>query len=139
MTTHTRVQPWWDVLAQDAEAYQARKQAYAEMMLDAIERTIPGFGSAVSLALPGSPVTYQFYTDRHRGMVGGFPMRSLLAARGPRVGLPNVRLVGDSIFPGQSTAGVTLGALRVAADVRGTLPLRRRRSISLPKWSESVR
>jgi hypothetical protein len=28
-----------------------------------------------------------------------------------------VWLVGDSIFPGQSTAGVTLGALRVAREI----------------------
>jgi phytoene dehydrogenase-like protein len=31
--------------------------------------------------------------------------------------MPGVWLVGDSIFPGQSTAGVTLGAMRVAAEV----------------------
>ena len=57
-----------------------------------------------------------------QGMVGGFPQTSLFRARGPRTGLPNVRLVGDSIFPGQSTAGVTLGAQRVVQDVMRTLP-----------------
>jgi phytoene dehydrogenase-like protein len=54
-------------------------------------------------------------------MVGGFPQTSLFAARGPRTGIANVRLVGDSIFPGQSTAGVSLGALRVAHDVQRQL------------------
>jgi phytoene dehydrogenase-like protein len=44
-------------------------------------------------------------------------MAAAVGARGPRTGLANLWLVGDSIFPGQSTAGVTLGALRVAGEV----------------------
>jgi len=122
ITTHTAVQPWWDTLAAGEAAYDARKADYSERLLGGIERYIPGFRQSVTLALPGSPVTYEFYTGRHLGMVGGFPHRSLFAARGPRTGLPNARLVGDSIFPGQSTAGVSLGALRVARDVLRQLP-----------------
>jgi phytoene dehydrogenase-like protein len=57
-------------------------------------------------------------------MVGGFPQTSLFKARGPRTGLPNLRLVGDSIFPGQSTAGVSLGAMRVVEDLLRHLPRR---------------
>jgi C-3',4' desaturase CrtD len=117
ITTHTHVSQWWELLERDEAAYEARKQAYAEKMLALAERAIPGFGSAVSLMMPGTPVTYRFYTDRHLGMVGGFPQESLFKARSPRTGVANVRLVGDSVFPGQSTAGVSLGALRVAEDV----------------------
>lgn len=125
VTTHTQVQPWWDLLAQSEAAYTERKQEYAAKMLAQIDTAIPGFSRAVRLMLLGSPVTYQFYTGRHLGQVGGFAQTSLFQARGPRTGIPNVRLVGDSIFPGQSTAGVTLGAMRVAADVQRTMPLRR--------------
>jgi C-3',4' desaturase CrtD len=124
VTTHTLVQPWWDVLKADPAAYAARKADYAERMLTTIERALPGFRSAVELILPGSPITYQFYTDRHMGMVGGFPQKSLLTARGPRTGIRNLRLVGDSIFPGQSTAGVTLGAMRVVDGILDEMPLR---------------
>lgn len=125
ITTHTQVQPWWDVLARDPEAYGARKDAYTEKMLQSIEQAIPGFRRSIVLTMPGTPVTYNFYTGRHLGMVGGFPLTSLFRVRGPRAGLPNLRLVGDSIFPGQSTAGVSLGALRVAKDVQRRLPLAR--------------
>jgi phytoene dehydrogenase-like protein len=45
--------------------------------------------------------------------------------RGPRTGVENLWLVGDSIFPGQSTAGVTAGALRVAAEVVRSVARRR--------------
>lgn len=123
ITTHTAVRPWWDLIRRDKAAYDAHKQAYAENILHTVERHIPDFQASIRLMLPGSPVTYQFYTDRHLGMVGGFPQKSLFTARGPRVGIPNLRLVGDSIFPGQSTAGVTLGAMRVADDVRHSMPL----------------
>ena len=122
MTTHTNVTQWWDLLENDPSAYADRKAEYADRMLTAVERAIPGFRGRIVLEMPGSPVTYQFYTGRHLGMVGGFPQTSLFKARSPRTGIPNLRIVGDSIFPGQSTAGVTLGAMRVAADVIRHLP-----------------
>lgn len=117
VSTHTAVQPWWDLLASDEDAYHRRKEEYASRIIATIDEKIPGFARAVDLVLPGTPVTYEFYTRRHKGMVGGFPQTSLFKARSPRTGIPNLRLVGDSIFPGQSTAGVTLGAIRVAKDV----------------------
>jgi C-3',4' desaturase CrtD len=121
VTTHTHVQQWCDLLAHSPEAYKAKKQEYAAKMLAQIDRIIPSFSSAVKLMLPGSPVTFQFYTSRYLGQVGGFAQKSLFAARSPQTGITNLRLVGDSIFPGQSTAGVTLGAMRVAKDVMRTL------------------
>jgi phytoene dehydrogenase-like protein len=121
ITTHTEVGQWWDLLARDEDAYHARKDAYTQRILAQVERIIPGLRAGLALTLPGTPITYNFYTGRHMGMVGGFPQESLFKARSPRTGIPNVRLVGDSIFPGQSTAGVSLGALRVAADVESLL------------------
>ena len=114
VSTHTQTQPWWDAKTDDQVRYQARKAAYAGAMLETIDRVIPGFTAAAELVLPGTPLTYQYYTQRHQGMVGGFPQTSLLNARGPGTGIANLLLVGDSIFPGQSTAAVTLGAMRVA-------------------------
>lgn len=137
VTTHTDPRPWWDLLQRDPAAYGERKADYTEKLLAALERTIPGWRGAVKLLLPGTPVTYEFYTGRHMGMVGGFPQTSLFTARTPLTGLPNARLVGDSIFPGQSTAGVTLGALRVAADVLRRAP-RPERHVSLPEREVSL-
>src|SRR5207244_9592946 len=72
---------------------------------------------AIRLCLPGSPVTYRRYTRRHEGLVGGFSQRSLFSSWPPDTGLANLWLVGDSVFPGQSTAGVTAGGLRTARQV----------------------
>lgn len=126
ISTHTEINQWWDLLASDERAYYAQKDRYTERVTALVDAFIPGFAASVELLLPGTPVTYQFYTMRDRGMVGGFPQTSLFKARGPRTGVPNLRLVGDSIFPGQSTAGVTLGAQRVAQDVQRNLPLEQR-------------
>ncbi len=132
ITSHTHVSKWWGLLEHDEDAYYARKEQYAETFLNNVDTFIPGFKDGVTLKLPGSPVTYQYYTLRHMGMVGGFPQTSLFRTRGPRTGLPNLRLVGDSIFPGQSTAGVSLGAIRVANDVRRSTPVQKRHPTTHP-------
>lgn len=119
LTTHTAVQQWWDLVGTDA--YEQRKADYTERMLAAVENVLPGFRRGIQFTMPGTPVTYQSYTSRYKGMVGGFAQTSLFGARTPRTGVANVLLVGDSIFPGQSTAGVTLGAMRVFRNIQGRL------------------
>ena len=123
LSTHTRVRDWQALFEQSPSAYEERKAAYTLRVLEAAGRALPGFQSAVDLVLPGTPHTYQFYTHRPLGMVGGFPQTSLFNARGPQTGIPNVWLVGDSVFPGQSTAGVTLGAMRVAKSLCQVVPM----------------
>lgn len=120
ISTHTAIAPWWELRNDPArrQEYHERRDQYAAQMLETAERAIPGLGAAAKLILPATPVTYAHWTGRPQGMVGGFPQTSILDARGPGTGLPNVWLVGDSVFPGQSTAGVTLGALRVARAVQ---------------------
>lgn len=119
ISTHTDIRPWWQWRRDPhgRAAYDERRQQLTEKLLATAEQAIPGFQSAVRLVLPATPVTYAEWTGRPQGMVGGFPQASIFRARGPETGLPNVWLVGDSVFPGQSTAGVTLGARRVAQAV----------------------
>ena len=119
ISTHTDIGRWWQLRNDpDRKAeYHAQRDRYTEQMIALAEKAIPGFAQAVRLTLPATPVTYAHWTGRERGMVGGFPQGSLFKARGPRTEIENVWLVGDSIFPGQSTAGVTLGGMRVAHDV----------------------
>jgi phytoene dehydrogenase-like protein len=116
ISTHTTLDGWWQLFEQDRPAYEARKTEYAERTLAAAEVALPGLRSKIRLALPGTPVTFQRFTRRMWGWVGGFPQTDLLRAFGPRLA-PNLWLVGDSIFPGQSTAAVALGGLRVAGMV----------------------
>lgn len=119
LSTHTAVEPWWALRHGSSQsAYEEKRQQYSSKLLAAAERAMPGLSQAVTLTLPGTPVTFEFYTRRPFGMVGGFPQTSIFKARGPQTGIANLWLVGDSIFPGQSTAGVTLGGMRVAMAVQ---------------------
>lgn len=113
LSTHTKLNEWWHLFENDRSAYQARKQALAEKMLSATEIVVPGLRQAAHLVMTGTPVTFQRFTRRKWGWVGGFPQTSLLRTFGPRLA-PSLWLVGDSIFPGQSTAAVALGGWRVA-------------------------
>lgn len=122
ISTHTRPEPWWALRHQlgGKEAYDDRVATYTERLLDGIKPLLPNVHSHIRLQLPATPVTFQRFTRRHLGYVGGFPQHSILTAHNPRLPIGGLWMVGDSIFPGQSTAGVTLGAMRVAeAIIRG--------------------
>ncbi len=116
ISTHTNPHPWYRLRAYDESMYETRKQAYAERLLAAAEVALPGLRDAADLLLPGTPLAFQRFTRRVGGWVGGFPQTSLLRGWGPRLA-PHLWMVGDSIFPGQSTAAVALGGLRVANSV----------------------
>jgi C-3',4' desaturase CrtD len=113
LSTHTELDSWWSLHEHDHDAYEARKKAYVERVLAAAEIALPGLREAADLVLPGTPVTFERFTHRAWGWVGGFPQTSLTRAWGPRLA-PGLWLVGDSIFPGQSVPAVALGGLRVA-------------------------
>ena len=118
ISTHTALSPWWELYERDRPAYEARKSLYAERLLAAAERALPGVRAAAGLVLPANPVTFQRFTRRKWGWVGGFPQTDLFRAWAPRIA-PNLWMVGDTIFPGQSTAAVALGGMRVAEAVLG--------------------
>ena len=123
LSTHTDLDSWWELFDQDQAAYKARQAHYTDSLIAAAEQILPGLREAAGLVLPGTPVTFQRFTRRARGWVGGFPQTGLLQAGllqagllqagGPRLG-DNLWMVGDSIFPGQSVAATALGGLRVA-------------------------
>jgi C-3',4' desaturase CrtD len=120
LSTHTDLDGWWELHEHDRRGYEVRKQAYTEHVLAAAEVAVPGLRDATSLILPGTPVTFQRFTRRLWGWVGGFPQTSLTRTWAPRLA-PGLWLVGDSIFPGQSVPAVSMGGLRVARSVLGEL------------------
>lgn len=113
ISTHTRLEPWWDLNNRDQSAYEELKDQYTESLLKAAEQVIPDFKEAVELLLPGTPLTFKRFTRRAWGWVGGFPQTSLFRSWGPRIG-PGLWMVGDSVFPGQSVPAVMLSGLRTA-------------------------
>ncbi|MCX6044320.1 MAG: NAD(P)/FAD-dependent oxidoreductase, partial [Chloroflexi bacterium] len=127
LSTHTALAPWWTLYEQDQRHYELRKQVYAKQILTAAERALPGLREATDLIMPGTPVTFERFTRRTLGWVGGFPQTNLWRTWAPRLA-PQVWMVGDSIFPGQSTAAVALGGLRVADAVLAQIGLAKQAS-----------
>ena len=113
ISTHTQLEPWWSLFNHNKAQYDRRKQAYTERLLETAGTILPGLRDAAHLIKPGTPVTFQRFTRRDWGWVGGFPQSDLIQAWGPRLAT-NLWMVGDTIFPGQSTAAVALGGMRVA-------------------------
>lgn len=116
VSTHTDLNPWWDLARRDHASFEARQDQYTTNLLAAAEQVLPGLRQAAELILPGTPLTFQRFTRREMGWVGGFQQTGLLEACGPHLA-PNLWMVGDSIFPGQSVAAVALGGLRVAGSI----------------------
>ena len=62
------------------------------------------------------PRTFRFFTGRENGLVGGVPhtlKRNLFTMPKYRTPLPDVYLVGDTVYPGQGVPAVVLGALHL--------------------------
>jgi C-3',4' desaturase CrtD len=121
ISTHTDLRAWWVLFEGDRDAYEARKAEYVERVLDAAQVAIPRLRSAARLVMPGTPITFQRFTQRSRGWVGGFPQTNLFRAWAPRLG-NGLWLVGDSIFPGQSVLAAALGGTRVAQAMMRSIP-----------------
>ena len=122
ITTHTRLGQWWEMLARDPKEYAFRKATYQDRLLEGAELAIPGFRLGLERAYAGTPVTYESYTGRKRGWVGGMPQTDLGNAFSPSID-PGLYMVGDSLFPGQSTLAVSLSALRVVSSMLARLGL----------------
>ena len=113
ISTHTRLKPWWQMYEKDRAAYDARKEEYTQRLLNAAEIVLPNLHAHMDWVMPGTPITFQRFTHRSLGWVGGFPQTNLFRVCNPRIA-ETMWLVGDSIFPGQSVPAVTLGGMRVA-------------------------
>ncbi|MDY7093490.1 MAG: NAD(P)/FAD-dependent oxidoreductase [Acidobacteriota bacterium] len=91
-----------------------------ERMRQGLRTLAPELAAAVEHQLTASPRTFERFTGRPEGYVGGIPRRAGLSNYrnlAPRPILPGLFLVGDSVFPGQSTLATALGGVKVAQRV----------------------
>jgi len=86
-------------------------------MRDVLALRAPEWWNNVTFSMTASPRTFERFTGRSGGAVGGIPRRAGLGhylSAWPRPVLPGVWMVGDSVFPGQSTLATAIGGSRVA-------------------------
>lgn len=112
VSTHTKPERWFEALRQGREAYEVLKKEYTDRVLALLYEQLPEARGAIRSMTAATPHSWQQWTGRHRGLVGGYAQTSLFGVRGPATKYTNLFLVGDSIFPGQSLPGVVTGARR---------------------------
>ena len=93
-----------------------------ERMARNLDRLAPELTAATIHSMTGSPRTFERFTGRDFGYVGGIPRRKGLhhyrALTNPPI-WPGLWMVGDSVFPGQSTLATALGGIKVAGQLLG--------------------
>lgn len=116
-STHTRAEGWF---SGDTEA---RREALQSKMLCAIELVIPRVRERAIVVRNATPRTFERFTMRPGGYVGGLvqrPTKVALLSAGHRPE-PGLFLAGDHVFPGQGTVGVALSGINAYRDVAESL------------------
>lgn len=95
-------------------------------MRETFNQNCPEWSDRVYFCMTGSPRTFERFTGRPEGLVGGPPrtkgLRHYLTLNSTAV-MPRFYLTGDSFFPGQSTLATATGGARVAERLFKQLPL----------------
>jgi phytoene dehydrogenase-like protein len=125
ISTHCELGPWEGLAP---EVYQAKKHQAGERLITLARRIYPQLGRDAAVCEFATPRTYERYTGRPRGAVGG--VRQTLANANQHaiphdLGVPGYWLVGDSTWPGLGTVACCLGSRLVA---EGVLACARRRT-----------
>ncbi|XXX77910.1 FAD-dependent oxidoreductase [Sorangium sp. So ce134] len=97
-------------------------------MREGLAALAPEWSASVVHALTASPRTFARFTGRAGGAVGGVPRRAGLGhylSVWPRPVQDGLWMVGDSVFPGQSTLATAIGGARTAESVARRLGLAR--------------
>lgn len=114
VSTHVEMS---ELRALDEDAQGAYIAEIQQRMRDTMATLAPRWWRARVSEMTASPRTFQRFTRRDFGYVGGIPRRAGLHNYRHLVEPPladEVYLVGDSIFPGQSTLATALGGVKVA-------------------------
>ncbi|MFP2929067.1 phytoene desaturase family protein [Pyxidicoccus sp. 3LG] len=117
VSTHVPLRTLARMGAEEQGRYVSGIQA---RMREGLEQLAPEWMAGLTHAMTASPHTYQRFTQREGGAVGGVPRRAGLAnyrSLGPMQVLDGLWLVGDSVFPGQSTLATAVGGVRTAASI----------------------
>ncbi len=114
ISTHIDLSEYSKLLAQEGEA---GLKAYWD---ESFQKVIKNYFGSICIELEntgiGDPKTFEKFTSRHQGCVGGLPhdmRKSIFRYPSSKTGLENVFQIGDTTFPGQGVVGVLMGAMNL--------------------------
>ena len=119
LSTHCELSPWAGLAQAD---YALRKRAISERLQSLARRVYPNLARAPVVREVATPCTYERFTRRPRGAVGGVRLslrNSNQQAIPHDVGVPGFWLCGDTTWPGLGTVACVLGSAIVASAVAG--------------------
>jgi C-3',4' desaturase CrtD len=123
-STHEKDPQDWFNLREDE--YALRKKEALAKVEEPLHRHLDGYSSAKKLFLEfATPRSFEFYTRRMFGRVGGIPhasSRRLWQWRSSATPQKGFYMVGDTVFPGQGTPALAQGALNLLARLQQELP-----------------
>ena len=126
ISTHCELRPWEGLSPPE---YDDHKQVIAARLIDLARKVYPNLGRRAVVYEVGTPCTYERFTHRPRGAVGGVQQNlqnSNQAAVPHRLGCRGFWHVGDTTWPGLGTVACVLGSRIVAEGI--LKQARRRRS-----------
>ena len=102
--------------------YEGMKQRYIDQAIARLAKHFNLSPASLRHVEAATPRTFERFTARHRGIVGGLGMR--VNSYGPfgfanRTPISGLWLVGDSTHPGEGTAGVTYSAICTVRQLTG--------------------
>jgi phytoene dehydrogenase-like protein len=115
ISTHCALEDWEKLTPGE---YAQRKQAAGSRLIELARRVYPELGRRALVCEVGTPRSYERFTGRPRGAVGGFRQtlgNSNQHALPHDVGVRGFWLVGDTTWPGLGTVACVLGS-RIVAD-----------------------
>lgn len=118
ISTHCKIDLWENL---DSTQYIEKKNQLKDFILDKLYEKLPSFRNLPKGdIMVGTPKTFQRYTERYKGTVGGIPLRRDYTMLNYPVGITPIKdlyLVGDSIFPGQGYPGVSVGVFNLLLEI----------------------
>lgn len=113
ISCHASPELWFSM----GDKYEENKDTVLEFILKELKDRLPGFSNAeIKQADMATPISWQNWVYRKKGRVGGIPQsmaRSLLNWTPNQTPFKGLYLVGDTTYPGQGIAGVTLSGINV--------------------------
>ncbi len=110
ISTHCNIADWQNLTK---ESYEEKKQKIGNQLLSIAGKVYPNLSKDTVVFEIGTPLTYQKFTQRIQGSVGGFKQtfqNSNWNATPQHIGEKDFWLVGDNTWPGLGTVAGLIGS-----------------------------
>ncbi|MCR9205629.1 MAG: NAD(P)/FAD-dependent oxidoreductase [Halobacteriovoraceae bacterium] len=121
VSSHTKIEKWSKL--KDNEQYLIEKRKIQEEIMSNFKASFENYGiEEIDKVEIGTPHTFEKFTRRHKGLVGGLPhnlKNNIFTFPSQETPIENFYQIGDTTFPGQGIVGVTTGSLILAGKILG--------------------